>query len=345
MARVRAAVVGASGYGGSELLRLLAGHEGVEVVAATSRRHAGKPVAAVHECLLGATDLAFSDLPPADLDADLHLFALPHGEAATLVPALLDARPDARVIDLSGDFRLETAAHWEAAYGKTHPAPDLVPRFVYGLAELRREQVRAARLVANPGCFATGSALALAPLAEAGLLRGHVVSNGVTGSSGSGAEPKATTHHPERAEDFRAYRALAHQHAPEISMALSAAGARDLELAMVAHSAPLVRGIFTTAYVFPEEPVSPSRLAEIYSARYGGEPFVRMRAGTPRVAVVRGTNFADVAVAAREDGRQLVVMSAIDNLVKGMAGQAVQNLNLMYGLPETAGLRFPGTHP
>lgn len=347
MERIRVAIIGGSGYGGGELLRLLASHPGVEVVSATSRKHAGRPVHAVHDNLLGTSEVVFTDDPPAAYAAaaDLLFFALPHGEAATHMAAVVDASPEVRVIDLSGDFRLDDAAAWEAAYGQPHPAPELVPEFVYGLPELFRERIRGARLVANPGCFATGSILALAPLAAERILAGDVVSNGVTGSSGSGAEPKWTTHHPERAEDFRVYRPLDHQHVPEIEMALGSAGARDLKLAMVPHSGPFVRGIFTTAYFFPAEPVTPARLASIYEAFYADEPFVRLRGGSPRLATVRGTNWCDVGVAARPDGTQLTVMTAIDNLVKGMAGQAVQNLNLLFGFPETEGLGFPGTHP
>jgi N-acetyl-gamma-glutamyl-phosphate reductase len=220
-----------------------------------------------------------------------------------------------------------------------------VTEFVYGLTELFRERVSSARFVANPGCFATGAILALAPLASAGGVAGDVVVNGVTGSSGSGAEPRAGTHHPERDGDFRAYRVLSHQHVPEIEMALRAAGARSPRLAMVPHSAPLVRGIFTTACHFPAEPIPAARLSEIYAAFAASEPFLRMRETTPRLATVRGTNFCDLAVAASPDGRRVVVMSAIDNLVKGMAGQAVQNLNLMFGRPETEGLGFSGMHP
>lgn len=347
MDRIRVGIIGGSGYGGGELLRLLASHDGVEVVAATSRRHAGRPVHAVHDNLLGTSELVFTDDRPEAIatSVDLLFFALPHGEAATHMPAVLDAAPDVRVIDLSGDFRLDDAAAWEQAYGRPHPAPELVGDFVYGLPELFRVRIRGAKLVANPGCFATGSILALAPLAAERVLAGDVVSDGFTGSSGSGAEPKWMTHHPERAEDVRVYRPLDHQHVPEIERALGRAGARDVRIAMVPHSGPFVRGIFTTAYFFPREPITPAHLASIYEEFYADEPFVRLRGGSPRLATVRGTNFCDVAVAARPDGSQLTIMTAIDNLVKGMAGQAVQNLNLLFGRPEKEGLRFPGTHP
>jgi len=345
--KIRVAVVGASGYGGGEMLRLLHGHPVFEVTAAASRSRAGRPVSDAHPNLLGVSSLAFTDRPAPELarEADALLFGLPHGEAAAVMPRVLEAAPEIRIVDLSGDFRLDDAAAWEAAYGRAHPAPDLLREFTYGLVEDRRDEIAAARRIANPGCFATGSILALLPLAQAGILRGDFVVNGVTGSSGSGAHAKETTHHPERAEDYRAYRALSHQHAPEIAMALAAAGAEGPRPALVAHSAPFVRGIFTTAYVFPKEPVTPARLREIYKSRYGPEPFVRLRDGTPRLATVRGTNWCDIAVAAREDGGVLTVLSAIDNLVKGMAGQAVQNLNILFGLEETEGLLLTGMHP
>jgi N-acetyl-gamma-glutamyl-phosphate reductase len=342
---IRVGIIGGSGYGGGELLRLLAGHGKAEVFAVTSRSSAGCPVADAHPSLLGTTKLSFTDREAAEVatEVDCLFFALPHGETATRMAAVFDSAPDVRVVDLSGDFRLKDAAAWESAYEREHPCPDLVPEFVYGLCEANRKQIATATRVANPGCFATGAALALLPLAEAGRLAGSVVVNGVTGSSGSGAAPKAGTHHPERASDFRAYRPLAHQHEPEITMALADAGAAGFRLAMVPHSAPLVRGIFTTAYVFPDSPLSAERLREIYVSRYGPERFIRLRDDSPRLAVVAGTNWCDIGVASRDDA--VVVLSAIDNLVKGMAGQAVQNMNLMFGLPEDEGLRFPGMHP
>ncbi len=347
MDTIRIGIVGGAGYGGGELLRLLLAHPHARVVEVTAKRNAGAPVHGVHENLLGATSLVFTDRDPAALarEVDVLFLALPHGEGAARMAAVLDAAPDVRVIDLSGDFRLADAAEWEEAYERPHPAPGLVGTFVYGLPEAFRPAIRASRRVANPGCFATGAILSLLPLARAGLLAGPVALNGVTGSSGSGTDPKPGTHHPERALDFRAYRPLRHQHLPEIVRALRGAGGVAFQPAMVPHSAPLVRGIFTTAYLFPAAPIPPDRLREVYDVACAGEPFLRLREETPRVAVVKGTNFCDVAVAASPDGRQVVVTTAIDNLVKGMAGQAVQNMNLLFGLPEIEGLSGPGMHP
>jgi N-acetyl-gamma-glutamyl-phosphate reductase len=347
MDSIRAAIVGGSGYGGGELLRLLAAHPFVDVVEVTARRAAGKPVHAVHENLLGASDLVFTDRAPEALarEVDVLFFALPHGEAAGQMPAVLETGRDVRVIDLSGDFRLDDPEAWAAAYGRPHPSPHLLGTFVYGCPEAAREEIRGARLVANPGCFATGAILALLPLARAGLLAGRVALNGVTGSSGSGADPKPGTHHPERAGDFRAYRPLVHQHVPEILRALRAAGAEGLSLAMVPHSGPFVRGIFTTAWAFPAAPVSPEEIGVLYRRTCDGEPFLRLRPETPRVAVVAGTNFCDLSFAVSADGLTVVCLSALDNLVKGMAGQAVQNLNLILGFDERTGLGAPGMHP
>lgn len=344
-ARVPVGVVGASGYGGAEAIRLLLRHPRFAPAAATARRAAGKRVAEIHEFLEGATDLVVTDEDAASLAkrCEALVFALPHGEGARLMPAVLEANPSVRVVDLSGDFRLDDAAAWEAAYGMPHPAPGLLGRFVYGFTEANRHAVASARLVANPGCFATGAEAALFPLATRGLLKGEAVVFSVTGSSGSGADPSATTHHPERAQDFRAYRVLEHQHVPEIERLLRESGAADPRVSLVPHSGPFVRGLFTTATVLLDGPADAGVLEGLVREVYAGEPFVRLRRGTPRVSVVAGTNFADLAVHAR--GRRAVVLSAIDNLGKGMASQAVQNLNCMFGFPETDGILDFGHRP
>jgi N-acetyl-gamma-glutamyl-phosphate/LysW-gamma-L-alpha-aminoadipyl-6-phosphate reductase len=338
----RVGIVGGSGYGGAECMLWILGHPRLEVVAATSRRHAGRPVSDVHGNLLGFTDLAFTDASAVDLaeDVDALIFALPHGEALARIPEVVERRPDLRIVDLSGDFRLRDPAAYEAAYGRPHPAPEIAATFAYGLTETNRDAIRHATRVANPGCFATGSAFALAPLALAGLLVEDAFVAAATGSSGSGAEAKATTHHPERAQDYRAYRVLRHQHAPEIEQHLADLGG-PVRVELVPHSAPLARGIFTTARVRLPEGAPDAR--EVFANLAEAEPFVRLRTDTPRLAAVARTNLVDVAVHA--DGRTLVVLTAIDNLGKGMAGQAIQNLNLLLGYPETEGLLRPGGRP
>ena len=334
---VRAAIIGGTGYGGMELLRLLLEHPHVKVTAITSRTETGA-VGDVHPHLRGFTELAFTAGRATDLarENDVLFFATPHGVSAKESPAVLDAAPDVRIVDLSGDFRLATGEAYLEHYGKPHPHPERLADAVYGAPECgRRADIAEARLVANPGCHAYATLLALWPLAHAGLVEGRVAVASVTGSSGSGATPSAGTHHPERFANFRAYKPLLHQHVPEIERAL----AGEARVDFVPHSAPLSRGIHVTAFV----PVAAGRetdAANALRAAYAGEPFVRIVSGTPEVRAVVGSNFADIALTPGEG--LAVVTLALDNLVKGMAGTAVQNMNLMLGLPETAGLRRPG---
>ncbi len=334
---VRAAIVGGTGYGGMELLRLLLEHPQVKVTAITSRSETGA-VGEVHPHLRGFTDLQFTAGRAVDLarENDVLFFATPHGVSARESPAVLDAAPAVRVVDLSGDFRLDSAQAYQEHYGKPHPHPERLGDAVYGAPECgRRADVQAARLVANPGCHAYATLLAVWPLAHAGLVEGRVAVASVTGSSGSGATPSAGTHHPERFANFRAYKPLQHQHVPEIERALRG----EARIDFVPHSAPLARGLHVTAFV----PVAEGRESEAVQAvrsAYAGEPFVRLVPGTPDVRAVSGSNFADIGLTAGEG--LVVVTLALDNLVKGMAGTAVQNMNLALGLPETAGLRRPG---
>jgi len=334
---VRAAIVGGTGYGGMELLRLLLEHPHVKVTAITSRSESG-PVGEVHPHLRGFTELQFSAGRAVDLarENDVLFFATPHGVSAREAPAVLDAAPAVRVVDLSGDFRLDSAEAYLEHYGKAHPHPGRLADAVYGAVECgRRADIAGARLVANPGCHAYATLLAVWPLAQAGLVAGRVAVASVTGSSGSGASPSAGTHHPERFANFRAYKPLQHQHVPEIERALRG----EARIDFVPHSAPLARGIHVTAFV-PVPEGREQEAVQVVRSTYAGEPFVRLVPGTPDVRAVAGSNFADVGLTA---GAGLVVVTvAIDNLVKGMAGTAVQNMNLALGLPETAGLRRPG---
>ncbi len=348
--RYRAAVVGGSGYGGAELVRRLLIHPDVELVRVASIDLVGEPLSAADPALEGRTELVFEGIPAAEAarGVDVVLLGLPHGVSATKVPELA-AIDGLRVVDMSGDFRLKDATSYARFYGRAHPCPELLPRFVYGLPEQSREAIRRARLVASPGCFATTIELALLPLARAGLLEGNVHVQGITGSSGSGAAPSAGTHHPVRAGNLRTYRPLEHQHVPEIEETLAAAGARDLALRFVPVSAPLGRGIFATAFVELPEAWTQERLDALYREAYAREPFVRVpRRRLPEVAAVSGSNFAEVGVAAgpaRGGRRTVTLFGATDNLVKGGAGQAIQNMNLMLGLDEMASLADPGPWP
>jgi len=348
--RYRAAVIGGSGYGGAEMIRRLLVHPDVELVRVASIDLVGEPLSAADPALEGQTDLVFEGIPAAEAarGVDVVLLGLPHTVAATKVPEIA-ALPRVKVVDMSGDFRLKDPAEYARWYKHVHPCPERLPDFVYGLPELNREAIRKARFVASPGCFATTIELALLPLARAGLLEGVVHVQGITGSSGSGVAPSAGTHHPVRAGNLRTYKPLEHQHVPEIVQTLHAAGARDLALRFVPVSAPLGRGIFATAFLELPEAWTQERLEALYREAYAGEPFVRVpRRRLPEVAAVSGSNFAEVGVAAgpaRGGARTVTVFGAADNLVKGGAGQAIENMNLVLGLDEKASLADPGPWP
>lgn len=335
--------MGGSGYGGAELLRLLLQHPAVEIAAVTSRQEAGTPVWRSHPNLRASTDLVFTAYDPAALErCDVAFFALPHGEAMALIPELLQrGRP--RIIDLSGDFRLKDAALYPEHYGRPHAAPDRLAGAVYAIPEFFGEELRDAQLVANPGCFATAAILALLPPLKAGLKVERVALAAATGSSGSGATPSPKTHHPERSEAYYAYKPLEHQHVPEILQAAARFRPAPLPFAFVTHSAPFVRGIHATLFLTFREPVDAAALRDAYRREYRAAPFVRVLEGPPDVRHVARTNWADLHVTARGD--TAVVLCAIDNLVKGMAGNAVQAMNLVFRLPEDTGLRSPGFHP
>jgi N-acetyl-gamma-glutamyl-phosphate reductase common form len=349
MAKAKVVLLGASGFAGAELLRRLLRHPAAEVIRVGSKDHVGQNVAAAHPNLEGATSLVFQDLPAADAiaGADVVLMGLP--VAASLEVVAAAEQSGARIIDMSGAFRVPDVAAFARYYGQPHPRPELLGQFVYGLPELNRDRIRGARFVASPGCFATTIELGLLPLAEAGLLEGSVDVVGITGSSGAGAVPTATTHHPVRANNLRTYKPLEHPHTAEIVAALGAAGARLSGLHFVPVSAPLSRGIFATSFLWLPERTSEAELSELYGRRYAAEPFVRVpRDRLPEVVAVSGSPFAEVGFALGEvsgDRRLLTVFSALDNLIKGGAGQAVQNLNLMLGVDEATTLDDFGPFP
>jgi LysW-gamma-L-alpha-aminoadipyl-6-phosphate/LysW-L-glutamyl-5-phosphate reductase len=348
--RYRAAVIGGSGYGGAEMIRRLLIHPDVELVRVASVDYVGEPLSAADPALEGLTELRFEEIAPAEAarGMDVVLLGLPHTVAAQKIPELA-AVPGVKVVDMSGDFRLQDVAAYEKWYAHRHPCPERLRDFVYGLPEQNREAIRRARFVASPGCFATTIELSLLPLARAGLLEGVVHVQGITGSSGAGVAPGPGTHHPVRAGNLRTYKPLEHQHVPEITETLAAAGARDLALRFVPVSAPLGRGIFATAFLELPEEWTQERLTALYREAYQGEPFVRVpRKRLPEVAAVSGSNHAEVGVVAgpaRGGRRTVTAFGATDNLVKGGAGQAIQNMNLMLGLDERASLADPGPWP
>jgi N-acetyl-gamma-glutamyl-phosphate reductase len=350
MKRFKAAVIGGSGYGGGEIIRRLLLHPDVELVRVAAIDHVGAPLGSAHPNLEGLTDLVFENVPPEEAarGADVVLLGLPHTVAASFVKRLRDAGVP-RIVDLSGDFRLKDVAAYERYYAAKHPCPELLEHAVYGLPELNRERIRKASILASPGCFATATELGLLGPARAGLLSGEVRTVAITGSSGSGVEPKPTTHHPVRSQNLRTYKPLEHQHVPEILETLRAAGAGPLDLAMVPVSAPLSRGIFATSFVTVPAAVTDAQVREAFEKAIEGEPFVRMpKKRLPEVVAVAGSNYAEVGFQlgpARAGERTLLCVSAIDNLVKGGAGQAVQSMNLMLGLDERTTLADAGGYP
>jgi len=341
--KIRIGIFGGSGYGGSELLRILLLHPQAEVALVTANEQAGKSVGEVHRNLYGLTELKFAAAPkdPGTLkDLDCVFLGLPHGQAMDVVPRLPG---NVKVIDLSGDFRLRDKQTFAEHYGLEHTAMEVQASFVYGLTETNREEIKNARLIANPGCFATATLLGLAPLVAANMIDGHVIVDAKTGSSGSGNKPAANTHHPQRSNSFYAYKPFTHQHVPEIEQELQHVGDWTNELVFMTHSLPVSRGIFASIYAEMKTADSEHDVRKLFADFYRDSFFVRLVKGSPDINWVKMTNFCDLGFAVR--GRQLVVFSAIDNLVKGAAGQAVQNMNLMFGLDEKTALMLTGSNP
>ncbi|MCR4315267.1 MAG: N-acetyl-gamma-glutamyl-phosphate reductase [Planctomycetes bacterium] len=336
------AILGASGYGGGELLRFLLAHPHAEVAYCGSRGNAGKPVTTLYPQLRGYTDLRFEDKSLGEVAklADVVFSGLPHGETAGVLHALLSANPDARVIDLSGDFRLDDAAEYKRYYKTEHPHPEMLGTFVYGMPEFRRDEIAGATRIANPGCFASCVQYALTPLMRSELEIAAVSVFAATGSSGSGAAPKDGTHHPARDGSFYAYKPLDHQHIPEINRQWRSYRESVPQWSFIPHSAPLVRGIYVTVVVTLASDASETDVVRAFESSYENAAFVRATTDlVPNLRLVRGSNFVDVYY--KLEGRTLVVIAALDNLVKGMAGNAIQNMNLMLGFDQTFGLRIP----
>lgn len=345
---IQISIIGGSGYVGGELLRLLLFHPHLTVAQITSERLAGKPVTTAHPNLRGlaaARELQFSSrkrLAPCDL----LILALPHGEAARSIERYAQLAP--RIVDCSADFRLRDPAAYERWYGEAHPAPHWLERFVYGLPELERDAIRNASYVSGVGCNATAANLALLPLARAGLIDAarDVIIEVKVGSSEGGAQPSDSSHHPERSGAVRSFAPTGHRHTAEIVQQL---GLRRVHLSIT--SVELVRGALATAHAFPHTPVSEKDLWRAFRSAYSGEPFVRIvreKQGTyrlPEPKILAGSNYADVGFAIDDAGERIVTICAIDNLMKGAAGSAVQCINLMYGFDERSGLEFPGLHP
>jgi len=349
MSRNQVSIVGGSGYAGGELLRLLLGHPDVEVAQVTSQSHLGKYVHSVHPNLRGRTSLSFSladDLRPCDV-----LFlALPHGEAMQHIEHWAQLAP--RIVDLSADFRLRDPGDYPRWYGHAHEAPEWLERFVYGLPELHREELSRASYVSGVGCNATAAILACYPLCRAGLIdvgRGIIVEVKV-GSSEGGNKESPASHHPERSGVVRSFAPTGHRHTAEVQQEL-ALGGRPPAVHFTATAVEMVRGVVATAHLFAKDLLSLKELWRAYREAYRDEPFVRLVTSTagvyryPEPKILSGSNFCDVGFALDEEAGRIVAIAALDNLMKGAAGSAVQAMNIMCGWPETSGLEFTGLHP
>jgi N-acetyl-gamma-glutamyl-phosphate reductase len=337
---IRAAVVGGAGYTGIETVRLLLGHPGFEVTAVTSAADAGRPLEAVYPALAGS-GLVFEDPGACDLagSADVVFLAVPHTAAMALAPGLLDS--GLTVIDLSADFRLKDAAMYESWYGTPHTAPDLLNSAVYGLPEITRALLPGAPLVACPGCYPTATALAAAPALEAGLAQATVVIvDAKSGVSGAGRALGASSHYSAANESVKPYKVASHRHTPEIAQTLSAIAGSRVAVCFAPHLVPMTRGLLSTVYMQAADRVALSDVVDAYRARYAGEPFVTVHPEgvMPSTREVSGTNRAHIGLAFDESTGMLVVACAIDNLVKGSGGQAIQCANIVFGLDECVGL-------
>ncbi len=351
---VRIGILGASGYIGGELLRLLLQHPEVEVTAASSRRYAGEYVFRVHPNLRGMTELQFSpnDASKVIAGSDLVFAALPHGESVKIVPQIADA--GLRVVDLSADFRLSDRGQYPNWYGYDHPRADLLEKFVYSIPEINREKVKGATLVSSPGCMAITAILALAPLLKEkslGIDRDHIIVDAKVGSSGAGGKPSLATHFSERFNVVRPYKPAGHRHSAEVEQVLEAMAGEKVKVSMSAHAVNMVRGILVTSHVFTAGAVKPIDVWKAYRSMYTGSYFVRLvrdkngpfRLPDPKLVI--GSNFCDVGFEIEERTGRLVALSATDNLVKGAAGNAIQSMNLMLGFDEKTGLAMAPLHP
>jgi len=349
---MRVGIIGASGYVGGELLRLLLTHPQVEVTTITSRKNAGEYVFVVHPNLRGLTRLKFLSLNFSQIknNCDIVFTAMPHGSSVNLVPKLLEMR--LKVIDMSADFRLKNQCDYKKWYGWNHTHPELLKEAVYGLTELHRQEIKNARLIACPGCTAVATTLGLAPLVKANVIEEDiVVVDTKVGSSGAGSAPSLASHHSERFGGVRPYKPVGHRHIAEIEQELNLLANKPITISFSTHAVNMVRGILSTIHVFPTKSLTDKDVWKIYRSQYQGEPFIRLvryHKGLyqlPDPKVVIGTNFCDIGFEFDSHANRLVILSAIDNMMKGAAGQGVQCLNVVLGVNEKTGLESMGFHP
>ena len=348
MVKRKVAIAGASGYAGAELLRLLVQHPGVEVVAVTSETYTGKPVTKALPALSGFGDLTFEPLDVGRLasSAEVIFLGLPHTASAAPAAAFLEA--GCQVIDLSADFRLREASVYEKWYQSSHTVPHLLAEAVYGLPELYRDAIRQARLVAVPGCYPTGALLGLYPLVRAGRIAlDSIIVSAASGTSGAGRKLDLALHFSEANENFKAYAVASHRHTPEMEQELSRLVRREVVLSFTPHLAPMTRGILSTIYATLAAAGEAEAVYDLFSHAYKGEPFIRVLSpgAFPETKQVWGSNYCDIGFAVDARTSRVIVLTAIDNLVKGAAGQAIQAMNLMVGFEETLGLNAPPLFP
>jgi len=342
---IKAGIAGATGYTGSELIRILINHPDVDITTVTSERAAGDKAADVHPQFFGMKNITLSSIKDLDTSQlDVLFLALPHRVSMNF---MAEHHPiNCPVIDLSGDFRLPDAEVYECWYGEKHQKPDLLHQAVFGLPELFRNQIKGAKLVSNPGCYPTSAILPLAPLVKEGLIDGNsVVIDAKSGVSGAGASVKENTHFPNVHDNFSTYGLKTHRHTPEIEMTVERfCGIRPI-VQFTPHLLPVNRGILTNTYSTAVKEVDDKLLNELYADIYGDEYFIRMPQHPPQLRFIRGSNFCDIFVTYDSRTNRIITVSAIDNLVKGAAGQAVQNMNILLGLDEAEGLRMAPVCP
>ncbi|MGN1059164.1 MAG: N-acetyl-gamma-glutamyl-phosphate reductase [Clostridia bacterium] len=341
---IRVGILGATGYAGSELVRLLSQHGGVTVTLVTSKSYEGQKMSAIYPALRGVCDLTLTAPDPelAAAQCDVVFTALPHGASKEIIPKLYAL--GLTVIDLSGDYRYNDPAVYELWYKQPHSSPELLAESVYGLPELHREAIKKTRLVGNPGCYTTCSILGLAPLLAGGVVETtNIIIDAKSGVSGAGRGLGLDYHFCECTENMKAYKVAAHRHTSEIEQELSLLAKTDITLSFTPHLVPMKRGIFATMYANLKAPATREALLALYHDFYDGEPFIRLYdEGLPESNHVSGSNFVDIGLCVDQRLNRVIVVSAIDNLVKGAAGQAIQNMNLIFGLPETQGLSGAG---
>ena len=340
----KTAIIGASGYTGAELLRLLTNHPDFEVTVATAHSLAGKKVTEIYPNLVTYSDLTLKkaeDVKEELSSADLVFCGLPHGKAMDVLSELNNKL----VIDLGSDFRLKNLTDYTTWYGKEHSSPEELKNWTYGLTELFREEIKTANKIANPGCYPTASILATAPLVKAGLVEGPITIDAMSGTSGAGRVPGEKTHFAHVDENVSAYKVTKHQHTPEIEMALEKYSGVETKVSFTPHLVPAVRGIHATCSAQLKKPTSQQKIEQIFTQTYKDEPFINTTSAACQTKYVQGSNTLNLSVYVDERCQRVIVTSVIDNLVKGAAGQAIQNANLVLGLDETTGLSTQGVYP